>query len=551
MHEPVDALLLEARDLFQAGDLKAATSIYQAVLRVSPRNCEANYRLGLMAAKTGRTDVSAAYLKAALEADPFNETHWLSYAKALLSLGRAASALAVLEQSKRCGISSPRLTNLLNEIRTSEGPKEAQACFERGNVLKAQGRVKEAVTNLQTAIARRPDFAEAHNNLGAIHLEQGRHDLAAAAFGRALTINPKYAEAHNNLGIALYRSGDLDHAAAMYERALALRPEYAEALSNLGVVWAALGRQEEAIACLQRAIVVRPDLAETYHHLGAVLCERRRVAEGYSYYLRVAELTYLSSVSATQSAHKARHDREQREYLRTASSAHLETGFHIEGGEILVGRAINPQNDIPGIQNRWRYGRPQLVVIDDFLTPEALEGLRRFCWGSTIWRESFDSGYVGTRPESGFACPLLAQLAEELRLTYSGIFADHPLIYSWAFNYDSRLLGTKIHADFALVNVNFWTTPDEANIDSQSGGLVVWDAAAPADWTFEKYNVGEKAIRSYLASKNAKPITIPYRCNRAVIFNSNLFHETDRMNFMDGYTERRINITFLYGWRSQ
>jgi hypothetical protein len=32
-----------------------------------------------------------------------------------------------------------------------------------------------------------------------------------------------------------------------------------------------------------------------------------------------------------------------------------------------------------------------------------------------------------------------------------------------------------------------------------------------------------------------------------VIFNSNLFHETDRFRFKEGYETRRVNITYLFG----
>jgi hypothetical protein len=46
-----------------------------------------------------------------------------------------------------------------------------------------------------------------------------------------------------------------------------------------------------------------------------------------------------------------------------------------------------------------------------------------------------------------------------------------------------------------------------------------------------------------------KSVTIPYRSNRAIVFSSALFHETDQMTFKDGYTNRRINITMLYGRR--
>jgi hypothetical protein len=101
------------------------------------------------------------------------------------------------------------------------------------------------------------------------------------------------------------------------------------------------------------------------------------------------------------------------------------------------------------------------------------------------------------------------------------------------------------------VNVNFWITPDEANLDPESGGLVVWDKAAPLDWDFDKYNTDEGAIRRFLTEAGAKPVTIPYRANRAVIFDSDLFHETDRLSFREGYQNRRINVTLLYGEREK
>jgi len=63
------------------------------------------------------------------------------------------------------------------------------------------------------------------------------------------------------------------------------------------------------------------------------------------------------------------------------------------------------------------------------------------------------------------------------------------------------------------------------------------------------YNDNEPAIRSFLAQSNARSITVPHRANRAVIFDSDLFHETDRIAFQSGYINRRLNITLLYGRR--
>ena len=52
------------------------------------------------------------------------------------------------------------------------------------------------------------------------------------------------------------------------------------------------------------------------------------------------------------------------------------------------------------------------------------------------------------------------------------------------------------------------------------------------------------------AKKDAKPIVVPHRANRAVVFDSDLFHETDTIRFKDGYQNRRINVTMLYGRRA-
>ncbi len=170
-------------------------------------------------------------------------------------------------------------------------------------------------------------------------------------------------------------------------------------------------------------------------------------------------------------------------------------------------------------------------MIDDLLSQEALEKLRRYCWGSTIWRETHPEGYLTAMPEHGLVCPLIAQIDEDMRAAYPGILGTHLLRYLWAFKYDSKLHGVGTHADPSLVTFNFWITPDEANLDPEHGGLTVWDAAAPADWNSQR-TIGDTAgCQAYLARMGAKSVTIPYRSNRAIVFSSALFHETDRYAF--------------------
>ena len=260
-----------------------------------------------------------------------------------------------------------------------------------------------------------------------------------------------------------------------------------------------------------------------------------------------AEVAASQYGKETPLPHKGRHDEEQKAYRALRGGMAPQDAFYMEEGTALESRAVNP--DLAGAAQQWTTASPQIVVIDGLLNPLALERLNIFCRNSTIWQTQFEEGYLGAFPEHGFACPLLAQIAEELRQTFPAIFGSHPLLYHWAFKYDCEMKGIKVHADFAAVNVNFWITPDEANLDPDSGGLVIWDKAAPQDWDFARYNGEAAPIREFLARGGAAPIKIAYRANRAVIFHSDLFHETDAIRFKPGYENRRINITMLFGKR--
>jgi hypothetical protein len=383
------------------------------------------------------------------------------------------------------------------------------------------------------------------------HHQAGRLDEAERLYRRILRERPSHTGANNALGIALKDQGKLDEAAAVFRRVVAVAPDNAPAHSNLGNILFSQGKLEEAEASYRRALALKPDMADALKNLGLVIVDRGRFADSLPLFRRHAELAYGNPASAVggrepTTPHKARHDQEQRDYLGSAAAV-----FNLEAGDRVAGGAVNPDASGGDIAARWQTSSPQVAVIDNLLNDEALEKLRQYCWRSTMWQKPYPNGYLGAMPEHGFACPLLAQIADELRSTYPAIVGEHPLLRWWGFKYDSRLTGINVHADFAAVNVNFWITPDEANLDPACGGLVVWDKPAPLEWTFAQYNspgAGQR-IRDFLAQTQAKSVTVPYRANRAVIFDSDLFHETDRIAFKEGFLNRRINITMLYGTR--
>ena len=134
-----------------------------------------------------------------------------------------------------------------------------------------QGKLEEAIAEFRTAIRLKPDFAEAHYNLGIALAGQGKLEEAIAEYRAAIRLKPDDAEAHNNLGVALDGQGKLEEAIAEYREAIRLKPDFAEAHSNLGDALADQGKLEEAIAEYRTAIRLKPDDAEAHYNLGIAL----------------------------------------------------------------------------------------------------------------------------------------------------------------------------------------------------------------------------------------------------------------------------------------
>jgi tetratricopeptide (TPR) repeat protein len=105
-------------------------------------------------------------------------------------------------------------------------------------------------------------------------------DEAINLIGQSLARSPNQADWHSNLGIVLQSTGRLGDAIVEYERAIAIDPDHANAHSNLGVLLRAAGRPEEAEAAYRTAIRLRPDHVDAYTNLAScsmVATARRRL----------------------------------------------------------------------------------------------------------------------------------------------------------------------------------------------------------------------------------------------------------------------------------
>jgi tetratricopeptide (TPR) repeat protein len=81
---------------------------------------------------------------------------------------------------------------------------------------------------------------------------------AAEAFRRALALRPVFPEAWNELGFALRNQGRYAESLAAYDEALRQRPDFPEALEYLGEAYVKLGRLDDAQRVLERLYPLDP-----------------------------------------------------------------------------------------------------------------------------------------------------------------------------------------------------------------------------------------------------------------------------------------------------
>ena len=130
-----------------------------------------------------------------------------------------------------------------------------------GAKLALEGRLAEAATAFEQAVALDPTNGNAFYGLGNVYAELGRWADAVNAYYKAVSLNREDVEAYNNLGVALGRRGLHVQAAAAFERAIKIYPKWAEPHYHLGEARRALGQEEEARAAFERALRLRPDYA--------------------------------------------------------------------------------------------------------------------------------------------------------------------------------------------------------------------------------------------------------------------------------------------------
>jgi len=149
---------------------------------------------------------------------------------------------------------------------TPEAERTGAWYFARGSMALQAGRVDEAISRFEVAVAKEPEIAEYRGNLGGALLEKVRQGDAAAKpralaeLERAAQWGPTLPSVHTNLAVARLISGDPAGALQAATQALTFDARHVPALYNQAAAYGALGRNEEALAVLDLVLSISPGL---------------------------------------------------------------------------------------------------------------------------------------------------------------------------------------------------------------------------------------------------------------------------------------------------
>jgi tetratricopeptide (TPR) repeat protein len=129
----------------------------------------------------------------------------------------------------------------------------ALAWYERGLELEPTD-ATSAIAAYRRAIAGRPDFADANNNLGRLLHDRGELGAAESHYRLALASDESIALYWFNLGVVLEDQGRNAESMAAYERALSLDATMADAHYNLARQIELVARADGNEVLLRRAV---------------------------------------------------------------------------------------------------------------------------------------------------------------------------------------------------------------------------------------------------------------------------------------------------------
>jgi len=206
------AVLSQAMQSHQAGDLDAAEGLYREVLEHRAGQPDAMHYLGVLYHQRGRSDEGVRLIEAALKITPKHPDAHNNLGNIHKECGRLREAERSYRKALECG---PQHYNAQNNLAV---------------VLEAQERLEEAFEAYAKLLQQAPKFAQGYYLMGMFlrnHAQSMEHvEQSVECFRTAYQLDSRNVRALESLGMSLYALHRLEEAAQVYRDWLVREPEH-------------------------------------------------------------------------------------------------------------------------------------------------------------------------------------------------------------------------------------------------------------------------------------------------------------------------------------
>lgn len=166
----------------------------------------------------------------------------------------------------------------------------ASVYLNRSLVQKQKGNLKDALHDVNKAMALRDTDAVAFCDRGVLHEKLGNNELAIADYNRAVDLNPDYASTYYNRGSYHAKMENIDTAIMDYNKAISLDPGSKLAYYNRGIAFYLIGQIESTIHDLSMVITFDPAYAPAYAARGLAYAESNEPEKALNDFNKALEL---------------------------------------------------------------------------------------------------------------------------------------------------------------------------------------------------------------------------------------------------------------------
>ncbi len=254
----------------EGGEATRAIRSFRDALRLQPNHFEAQCFLAICSLQAGRPGEARIGLTACIGQRP--RFAWSYMLRAVAEVQEQAYADAEADFAIALTLDQGELL-------------EFAVRANRGRALLRQGRLEEAIADLEKAAALRPRECQAHVLLAQAFERCKQYADADRAAETAIQLRPDLSLVHRTRAELLWGRGELEEALRHYDKAIALErargtsPLLAEDYLSQGRIRHAQGRFAEAVAAYDSALHVAPQLARAHYHRGESLLALNRLPE--------------------------------------------------------------------------------------------------------------------------------------------------------------------------------------------------------------------------------------------------------------------------------